>query len=72
MSAGLQFRSWRVFMLVCFLPAVAALAGLVFMPESPRYLLEVMSMILHIVDEWKGRDHVQGMDCLLTQQTSHC
>ncbi|KAK3533716.1 hypothetical protein QTP70_023968 [Hemibagrus guttatus] len=40
MGTEFQFHSWRVFVLVCFLPAVAALAGLVFMPESPRYLLE--------------------------------
>ncbi|XP_027016953.2 synaptic vesicle glycoprotein 2Ba [Tachysurus fulvidraco] len=40
MGSEFQFHSWRVFVLVCFLPAVAALAGLVFMPESPRYLLE--------------------------------
>ncbi|KAF4083006.1 hypothetical protein AMELA_G00135020 [Ameiurus melas] len=40
MGTEFQFHSWRVFVLVCFLPAVVALAGLVFMPESPRYLLE--------------------------------
>ncbi|TSL68182.1 Synaptic vesicle glycoprotein 2B [Bagarius yarrelli] len=40
MGTGIQIHSWRVFVLVCFLPALAALAGLVFMPESPRYLLE--------------------------------
>ncbi|KAI5101263.1 synaptic vesicle glycoprotein 2B, partial [Silurus meridionalis] len=40
MGTEFQFHSWRVFVLVCFLPTVAALAGLVFMPESPRYLLE--------------------------------
>ncbi|XP_051948068.1 synaptic vesicle glycoprotein 2B-like isoform X2 [Xyrauchen texanus] len=41
MGTEFQFHSWRVFVLVCFLPSVAALAGLVFMPESPRFLLEV-------------------------------
>uniref|UniRef100_A0A3B4DYF1 Major facilitator superfamily (MFS) profile domain-containing protein n=1 Tax=Pygocentrus nattereri TaxID=42514 RepID=A0A3B4DYF1_PYGNA len=40
MGSEFQFHSWRVFVLVCFLPSVVALAGLVFMPESPRYLLE--------------------------------
>ncbi|XP_053369715.1 synaptic vesicle glycoprotein 2Ba [Clarias gariepinus] len=40
MGTGHHLRSWRVFVLVCFLPSVAALIGLVFMPESPRYLLE--------------------------------
>ena len=44
MGTEFQFHSWRVFVLVCFLPSVVALAGLVFMPESPRYLLEVTSL----------------------------
>lgn len=34
-------HSWRLFILVCLLPALAALVGVVFMPESPRFLLEV-------------------------------
>lgn len=36
-------HSWRLFILVCLLPALAALVGVVFMPESPRFLLEVRS-----------------------------
>ncbi|XP_026886895.1 synaptic vesicle glycoprotein 2B [Electrophorus electricus] len=40
MGTQLQFQSWRVFVLVCVLPAIAALVGLTFMPESPRFLLE--------------------------------
>ncbi|XP_051545656.1 synaptic vesicle glycoprotein 2B-like [Myxocyprinus asiaticus] len=40
MGTEFQFHSWRVFMLVCALPAVAAFVGLMFMPESPRFLLE--------------------------------
>ncbi|RVE74825.1 hypothetical protein OJAV_G00026170 [Oryzias javanicus] len=36
----IQFHSWRVFILVCLFPALAALIGVVFMPESPRFLLE--------------------------------
>ncbi|TUK08640.1 Synaptic vesicle glycoprotein 2B [Bagarius yarrelli] len=40
MGSEFQFHSWRVFVLVCALPAVAALIGLTFMPESPRFLLE--------------------------------
>ncbi|KAA0187251.1 hypothetical protein HAZT_HAZT006661 [Hyalella azteca] len=35
-----HFSSWRVFLVVCSLPAFAAVLGLYFMPESPRYLLE--------------------------------
>ncbi|XP_076149002.1 synaptic vesicle glycoprotein 2Ba [Alosa pseudoharengus] len=40
MGTEFQFHSWRVFVLVTLLPSLAALAGLFFMPESPRYLLE--------------------------------
>uniref|UniRef100_A0AAY4BAZ1 Major facilitator superfamily (MFS) profile domain-containing protein n=1 Tax=Denticeps clupeoides TaxID=299321 RepID=A0AAY4BAZ1_9TELE len=57
-----QFHSWRVFVLVAFLPALAALIGLFFMPESPRYLLEVCRhdeawMILRQVHDtnWKAK-----------------
>uniref|UniRef100_A0A3P9JII9 Synaptic vesicle glycoprotein 2Ba n=1 Tax=Oryzias latipes TaxID=8090 RepID=A0A3P9JII9_ORYLA len=41
-AIGTQFQihSWRVFILVCLFPALAALIGVVFMPESPRFLLE--------------------------------
>ncbi|KAG7242612.1 hypothetical protein INR49_020325, partial [Caranx melampygus] len=35
-----QIHSWRLFILVCLFPALAALVGVVFMPESPRFLLE--------------------------------
>uniref|UniRef100_A0A671SRN0 Synaptic vesicle glycoprotein 2B-like n=1 Tax=Sinocyclocheilus anshuiensis TaxID=1608454 RepID=A0A671SRN0_9TELE len=40
MGTEFQFHSWRVFVLVCALPAIAAFVGLMFMPESPRFLLE--------------------------------
>ncbi|CAB1451173.1 unnamed protein product [Pleuronectes platessa] len=36
----IQMHSWRLFILVCLLPVLAALVGVVFMPESPRFLLE--------------------------------
>lgn len=36
-----QIHSWRLFILVCLFPALAALIGIIFMPESPRFLLEV-------------------------------
>ncbi|KAM9366523.1 synaptic vesicle glycoprotein 2Ba [Symphorus nematophorus] len=35
-----QMHSWRLFILVCLFPALAALVGVIFMPESPRFLLE--------------------------------
>ncbi|XP_062856341.1 synaptic vesicle glycoprotein 2B [Trichomycterus rosablanca] len=40
MGSEFQFHSWRAFVLVCALPAIAALIGLMFMPESPRFLLQ--------------------------------
>ncbi|KAJ8271540.1 hypothetical protein COCON_G00103990 [Conger conger] len=40
MGSEFQFHSWRVFVLVCALPAIGSLVGLMFMPESPRFLLE--------------------------------
>ncbi|KAM9754843.1 LOW QUALITY PROTEIN: synaptic vesicle glycoprotein 2B-like [Menidia menidia] len=40
MGTEFQFHSWRMFVLVAALPAVASLVGLTFMPESPRFLLE--------------------------------
>ncbi|MBN3287950.1 SV2B protein, partial [Polyodon spathula] len=44
MGTSYQFHSWRVFVLVCTLPAISSLIGLIFMPESPRFLLEVSAL----------------------------
>lgn len=41
MGTNYHFHSWRVFVLVCALPCIASLVALKFMPESPRFLLEV-------------------------------
>jgi hypothetical protein len=41
MGSAYQFHSWRVFVLVCAFPSVAAIASLTTMPESPRFFLEV-------------------------------
>ncbi|CAG0924285.1 unnamed protein product, partial [Notodromas monacha] len=35
-----HFSRWREFLLLCSIPSFLALFGLLFMPESPRYLLE--------------------------------
>uniref|UniRef100_A0A8C3AGX9 Synaptic vesicle glycoprotein 2A n=1 Tax=Cyclopterus lumpus TaxID=8103 RepID=A0A8C3AGX9_CYCLU len=40
MGSAYQFHSWRVFVLVCALPSVAAISALTMMPESPRFFLE--------------------------------
>jgi VNT family MFS transporter (synaptic vesicle glycoprotein 2) len=36
-----HFSAWHRFLLLCCLPALCATVGLVFLPESPRYLVEV-------------------------------
>ncbi|KAJ8396546.1 hypothetical protein AAFF_G00016120 [Aldrovandia affinis] len=41
MGSAYQFHSWRVFVVVCALPCVCAVVSLTFMPESPRFFLEV-------------------------------
>ncbi|CAH1803428.1 unnamed protein product [Owenia fusiformis] len=38
---GSDFHSWRICLIVCAIPCLASVIGLFFMPESPRYLLEV-------------------------------
>ncbi|KAF0043528.1 hypothetical protein F2P81_004865 [Scophthalmus maximus] len=57
-----QMHSWRLFILVCLFPALAALVGVIFMPESPRFLLESSRhdeawMILRRVHDtnWKAK-----------------
>ena len=45
MGTEFQFHSWRVFVLVAALPAITSLVGLTFMPESPRFLLEVRRLV---------------------------
>ncbi|CAB1420826.1 unnamed protein product [Pleuronectes platessa] len=40
MGSAYQFHSWRVFVLVCAFPSVAAIATLSVVPESPRFYLE--------------------------------
>ena len=41
MGSAYQFHSWRVFVVVCALPCVSAVVALTFMPESPRFFLQV-------------------------------
>ena len=45
MGSAYQFHSWRVFVIVCALPCASSVVALTFMPESPRFLLEVMFII---------------------------
>uniref|UniRef100_A0A8C9X2I0 Synaptic vesicle glycoprotein 2A n=1 Tax=Sander lucioperca TaxID=283035 RepID=A0A8C9X2I0_SANLU len=46
MGSAYQFHSWRVFVLVCAFPSVAAIASLSAMPESPRFYLEYWLVLL--------------------------
>lgn len=41
MGSAYQFHSWRVFVVVCALPCVSAVLALTFMPESPRFFLQM-------------------------------
>ena len=41
MGSNYHFHSWRVFVIVCALPCTVSMVALKFMPESPRFLLEV-------------------------------
>lgn len=45
MGSAYQFHSWRVFVIVCALPCVSSVVALTFMPESPRFLLEVSPLV---------------------------
>ncbi|XP_067123934.1 synaptic vesicle glycoprotein 2C-like [Centruroides vittatus] len=40
-SHHLHFNSWRIFLIICAIPALLAIIGLCFLPESPRFLLEI-------------------------------
>ncbi|XP_078540220.1 synaptic vesicle glycoprotein 2B [Lissotriton helveticus] len=41
MGTNYHFHSWRVFVVICALPCIASVIALKFMPESPRFLLEM-------------------------------
>lgn len=66
MGSAYQFHSWRVFVLVCAFPCVAAIAALNSMPESPRFYLEVSrgsaaTLVIHRRVE--GRTALRGLSC---------
>ncbi|KAM4747997.1 synaptic vesicle glycoprotein 2B [Rhinophrynus dorsalis] len=41
MGTHYHFHSWRVFVVICVLPCISSIIALKFMPESPRFLLEM-------------------------------
>ena len=75
MGSAYQFHSWRVFVLVCALPSVAAICALTTMPESPRFYLEVspsitnsrMNITLQEVLCQSNLSHVIVYDVYVTQ-----
>jgi MFS family permease len=38
-EGGFKFNSWRIFVAICGLPAALVTVALVFLPESPMFLL---------------------------------
>ena len=38
-SSNFRFNSWRMFTVVCEIPSLLTAVALLFLPESPRYLL---------------------------------
>uniref|UniRef100_A0A8C1Y0C2 Synaptic vesicle glycoprotein 2C n=1 Tax=Cyprinus carpio TaxID=7962 RepID=A0A8C1Y0C2_CYPCA len=54
MGSAYQFHSWRVFVVVCALPCVSAVVALTFMPESPRFYLEVTSVFVCVIPLYTG------------------
>lgn len=62
MGTKYHFHSWRVFVLVCALPCIASLVALKFMPESPRFLLEVRWFISNVAAWYQQR--MAGPQCV--------
>ncbi|TKC36709.1 hypothetical protein EI555_020725 [Monodon monoceros] len=65
MGSAYEFHSWRVFIIVCALPCVCSVVALTFMPESPRFLLEVGKhdeawMILKLIHDTNMRARGQS------------
>ncbi|XP_042241451.1 synaptic vesicle glycoprotein 2C-like [Homarus americanus] len=66
-----HFSSWRVFLAICSLPSFAAVIGLYFMPESPRFLLEKgreveAMMVYKKIFKWNNA-HNPGAEYQLTE-----
>ena len=38
---GVEFHNWRVFAMLCTIPSLSSVLFLLFMPESPSFLLHV-------------------------------
>lgn len=60
MGSAYQFHSWRVFVLVCAFPSVAAISALTTMPESPRFYLEVSQSAV-VIDKLLLPEYSSGL-----------
>lgn len=60
MGSAYQFHSWRVFVVVCALPCVCAVVALTFMPESPRFYLEV-----RVCNRWNTDRFCTLISCIM-------
>ena len=69
LTEATSFHSWRVFMLVCILPVLISIGGLCAMPESPRFLLQVISIIIIVFHNANVIPHIyQSMKDYLKYQ----
>lgn len=44
---SLHFVNWRLFLIICTIPALISAVSLLFMPETPAYLLHVGCIVLY-------------------------
>lgn len=56
---GIVYRPWRLYMVLCSLPALIAYIALIFLPESPRFVLEQGKQkkaieIVHTINRWNN------------------
>uniref|UniRef100_A0AAQ6IIU4 Major facilitator superfamily (MFS) profile domain-containing protein n=1 Tax=Anabas testudineus TaxID=64144 RepID=A0AAQ6IIU4_ANATE len=79
MGSAYQFHSWRVFVVVCALPCVSAVVALTFMPESPRFYLEMgkhdeaWMVLKHIHDtNMRARGEPERVFTVSTRRVSPC
>lgn len=67
MGTNYHFHSWRVFVIVCALPCTLSLVALKFMPESPRFLLEVSVQRLREPWPWSLSPQLRVLSPSLTR-----
>lgn len=58
---GVVYRPWRLFFIVCSLPALFAHFAMVYLPETPKFVLAQGRVadaieIVHAIDRWNNGD----------------